>query len=496
MTTIKPSLTVHPNVLQASTNFLLKDLSDIPSVQASWQRSIRLQGGYWLGRFRLEGLPRNELRQIYNTWLGCHLREKTSGITWEGMIYEMTLHDGISRRISLENVANHVRGSYQQIILNGGFENHNGISFVNWSTTVGGSDTITLETVLAPVGARCVKITYVNNGTTYIHQTITVEAKTLYRLRFNTRGSGAVAGRYRLRDNSNAADIIAVTTTGITGTRWQTVELEFVTPANCTSITVYFYAPTSAASVYFDNAFLHKLLNSKEVSNLTSPVENAQSITAYGKKEMIVEEFETRPDAVTAAQKHLTAAVLPKTGRAPTTNANISLDVVVAGYIFTTKWIYTTSIQQYGGETPANTLIDSLLTLCPYVASKLIRANTTELQLPIGRHLTVRDAINHIIKIDNDKSDNFWRLYMTADRRAIYEEINANPLYAIANGRFVHARANRAPVTNPYIITPGVVRDLDDPTLYKRINPFFADVRDFLLDEISVGPQGISWSEL
>ncbi|MBX3056513.1 MAG: hypothetical protein KF770_08580 [Anaerolineae bacterium] len=497
MMKVLPALTVHPNVLQTAgnVNLLLRDLSNLASVQASWQRSIRLHGGYWLGRFRVEELTQKELRQMYNTWLGCHLREKTSGITWEGMIYEMTLHDGMSRRVSLEEVSNHVRGGYRQLILNGGFENHNGFSFDNWSIVVAGTDSIALETTNPAVGTRCVRITYGNNGNTYIYQTITVEARTLYRLRFNTRGSGSVAGRYRIRDNSNGVDIIAVTNTGITAARWETVEKEIVTPTNCTSITIYFYAPTALASVYFDNAFLHKLVNSKEVTSLTTAVENAQSITAYGRKEVILDGFEIQPDAATAAEKHLNLTVWPTTKRAPSSSQKTALDVLVAGYIFTTKWVYASSIQQYGSETAANTLVDNLLQLCPYVNQRIVKSNTTLLQLPIDKHLTVREALNHITQIDNDKSDGFWRLYMTASRTAVYEEMSAAPLFAIANGQFVHARANRAPVTNPYIITPGVVRDLDDPTLSKRANPFFTDARDFLLDEVSVGPNGVSWSE-
>ena len=90
-------------------------VADISRVAKDWKRTIRLQGGFWQGGFRVEGTLA-ELQEWFFNWLGYHVEERAGGVvTWEGMIYEMELAAfGVRRRRSLELMRNYVRGVYQR----------------------------------------------------------------------------------------------------------------------------------------------------------------------------------------------------------------------------------------------------------------------------------------------------------------------------------------------------------------------------------------------
>ena len=81
--------------------------ADITDVAQRWERSIRLQGGYWQGTFRIEERIETLQEWFYNR-LGWQVQERSSGgITWEGLIYELDLTvNGVTRRRGLDTLAN------------------------------------------------------------------------------------------------------------------------------------------------------------------------------------------------------------------------------------------------------------------------------------------------------------------------------------------------------------------------------------------------------
>lgn len=67
--------------------------NDIAPIAKNWRRSIRLLGGYWQGSFNLEG-DYDKLSAWFNSYIGHRIVETIgSQVTWEGLIYEMTLDD-------------------------------------------------------------------------------------------------------------------------------------------------------------------------------------------------------------------------------------------------------------------------------------------------------------------------------------------------------------------------------------------------------------------
>lgn len=86
-----------------------------------YRRSIRGNGGYWIGDFAITG-PQQDLTQIFYDSLGGHFEERSGGDkTWQGMAYEMDLtykSPGArnpliaTRRRSLDLMFNYVYGQY------------------------------------------------------------------------------------------------------------------------------------------------------------------------------------------------------------------------------------------------------------------------------------------------------------------------------------------------------------------------------------------------
>jgi len=61
-------------------------------------------------------------------------------------------------------------------------------------------------------------------------------------------------------DNSNGADIVGATSTGITGAAYEMVTREFTAPAGCVSVRVYFYCPpVNGGIAYFDASEVRRM---------------------------------------------------------------------------------------------------------------------------------------------------------------------------------------------------------------------------------------------
>jgi len=79
----------------------------------NWRRSIRRDGGYWMGTFSITDTI-FKLSQIFYEFLGFHFEERSQGqTTWEGIAYELDLNvNGVIRRRSLDMMYNHVWSMY------------------------------------------------------------------------------------------------------------------------------------------------------------------------------------------------------------------------------------------------------------------------------------------------------------------------------------------------------------------------------------------------
>jgi len=136
-------------------------------------------------------------------------------------------------------------------LFNAGFE---GASFASWTQSAG-TGAIAIETSAVNSGAKAAKLTSGATSNTYIYQDITVKAGVSTTLSFYTRGDGTYAGQYKIvRQNTTTADIVALKSTGVTGTTYTQVSETFTTPVGCTTVRIYLYCPaTNAGVAYFDD---------------------------------------------------------------------------------------------------------------------------------------------------------------------------------------------------------------------------------------------------
>ncbi len=143
------------------------------------------------------------------------------------------------------------------LLSNSGFETAGGGGadiWGSWSETAG-DGALANETTAKHAGSDAAKITAGAGLDTLVSQNITVTAGKSYRLRFFTRGDASNAGRYKIRDVSNSADIVALTSTGVAGTTFTAVTVAFTAPAGCSSVGITFQCPaTDTGDAYFDSS--------------------------------------------------------------------------------------------------------------------------------------------------------------------------------------------------------------------------------------------------
>ncbi|MDQ1307672.1 MAG: hypothetical protein QG671_3505 [Actinomycetota bacterium] len=143
-----------------------------------------------------------------------------------------------------------------ELLTNAGFETAGGGDpdfFGTW-TEYAGTGTIADEGSLVNAGSHAAKLTAGTSYNTYIYQAATVTAGKQYTVTFYTRtGDTAAAGRYKIYDASNSADIVALASTGIAATTYAKMTRVFTAPAGCSSVRIYLYCPaTNGKIAYFD----------------------------------------------------------------------------------------------------------------------------------------------------------------------------------------------------------------------------------------------------
>lgn len=473
----------------------VRDLHNIPSVVATWERSTAVQGGDWMGRFRLSDMPLRVLVDIFNNWLGYDIQETSGGVQWGGMVYEMELHHNLIRRRSFESMANKVYAEFDQLVSNPGFElDGSGTTFHDWNETIGGTDTITAENTLMARGSQAAKITYSNNGTTYVSQGWKVAPNTAYRISFYSRGDGTREGRYVVRDDTAGSDIIALTATGNTTTSYRRVSVDITTPAACVLMTLRLYAPSAAGSVYYDDATAQQLRDGNPIKLLTDAVEVPASQQQYGIKEKIITGYDSKAEAERAAAHYVAAHGWPTVEReSGQAGSEPYLDVTVCGYVFTSMWQLAPAGTQSGATltVQANALLDAW----QYVDTRAVKAGAAAAYTWLDeKRRTIREAFNALVMVDPDDP---FRLHMNAGRRATFEPISNEPVLFLQDGQFYASRGGRKARLRQVAdrqLQPGVCRDLDYPVTAVQPGSFFEDGRDFLLDEIAAGPNGLRWS--
>ena len=143
------------------------------------------------------------------------------------------------------------------LVSNPGFETAGGGGadiWANWTENAG-DGALANETTIKHGGSDAAKLTAGASVGTYLSQAITVIPGRSYMLDLWTRSTtGDGASRYGIYDNTNAADIVATASTGVTGETYTKFQKRFTAPASCVAITIFLRcSATNTDVVYFDD---------------------------------------------------------------------------------------------------------------------------------------------------------------------------------------------------------------------------------------------------
>lgn len=126
--------------------------------------------------------------------------------------------------------------------------------FAWWVESAGATgSTIEDETNIVYEGSHSCKMTRVGATAPSITQNIEVVPGESRRFTFWARGDGTVALFYRIYDQTNGANIVAETTTGVTAAAWTQVTVDITVPAGCYTVWIRFLSSSTGGSSYVDD---------------------------------------------------------------------------------------------------------------------------------------------------------------------------------------------------------------------------------------------------
>ncbi len=497
-----------------------------------WKRSHRKNGGCYLGSFTMEGTTA-ELGKLFEGWMGYEVRERAAGmLSWSGLIYEMDLTvNGITRHRSFDLMANAVRTSYTK-------ETYTGDNLVKEPSLelagVGGADlfaawyentgTAGVVTRMGPGGAAdgnyYVRLTADTDddpeGFTYLRQNIQLTAGARYKLTYYTKGDGTYAGRVGVNDpniGSGVADwVVYPHSTGVTANAWTQRSVEFVGPSEG-DVQIFLLAPLrqqvtpfTQGTADFDKIELYEFLPGVyQTGWLTEDANGASSIPRYGRKEEIIHLDEYSEATSTAYRDTYWAEHAwpwPRPAGVKEYSNRAMLDVRCAGYGFTANWMY---IMEGDGQAhdldhwisaivgadfglsprharPTDTVVATAGD-CQFLKTGIIRTNTLQVTETTGLEERPFDRIFELADL-GDASGNPWRVWVDANRRVNYEQINTTPRYFIRRGQIYDTMSGNVP-SNPWLMQPAVFRDM-----FYRGNSepgsFLASPQDIYVSEVTM----------
>jgi len=161
---------------------------------------------------------------------------------------------------------------------NGGAEVDDGTSddFTDWTEVNSDVDGDKTEaTATKQAGSYAVKLIFGIAESSVQSGNLTVVPGETLKLAFQARGDAILAGQYQIYDVSNAGDIQAKATTGVTAAAYAEVTQSFTVPSGCTSLYVKFYSPGAAGTAYVDAVSLMRttqFLSCANAGDIPAPI--------------------------------------------------------------------------------------------------------------------------------------------------------------------------------------------------------------------------------
>lgn len=429
-------------------NAMLRNVND--QIGATWRRSVRSIGGYWMGTAAWNG-PTSEMVDIFVNGLGMEIREAVGGLmTWQGFIGEMELVlNGVTYRRSLLEAANRIKVIYTKIGAN---------LFTNGSAESAAWDAYntpsTRERSTAWVSHgdySCHVVANSEDDGVIIQSSITIAAYKGYDCRVTVN---LISGTWKLEIyRTDTGDTLEQTEFSDTGDQVIFVHIND-TNVYAGTVGVRLYCLDSAGEIYGDAG----VFQSSPVRAETGWYENTDSQAEFGVIEDILLEAglsNSAANALAAAelQKRAWPKTYPPDEIDPSSVKKDKLSITFLGYVHTMRFTHSL----LSGTDDANTLIASLVGEAEFVDAGTVQANTLQYQIADVEAIRVWDQIVEIVLAGDDDGDR-WECGVKADKLFYYNEASTAPIARMRNGDIISITGG--PI-EPWFAVPGLVA-IDD----------------------------------
>jgi len=165
------------------------------------------------------------------------------------------------------------------------------------------------------------------------------------------------------------------------------------------------------------------------------------------------------------------------------------LKVYVSGYKHTLNNRYVPDTPTWVVNDEVSNVIDDIIDDSDYINVKKVASNDHQVATDIGLHEKSGDLLDSLLEF-TDTSQNLYHGYVNNRRQFIYEVVDFEPDYYIANGE-VYADSGITATVAPRHVRPGVFRVMDFPVSGADEGSIFKDRRDVLIEDIGVDAAGI-----
>lgn len=451
-------LMLYDNVLNGGA--FINNVKD--AIGRTWRRSIRANGGYWLGTATYEGNDYEKL-ELFTSGMFYQLYEVLGGVpTWEGFLGTMKLTlNGITYVRDLMDTYNAVKTVYSRVGDNM-LTNGSGESALWADLDPGGPDELLTRervTTWSPHGIYSHHLVAdgANQGV-YIQATFPIVANKAYDFRCSI---DLVSGTWRFGVyQAGTSTVVASTSEGTVGQKvWSSVISDTNTYAG--NVDLILFCESVAGEIYVDDASMYE----SPVSAQTSWYQDTDSQAEYGRiDEVRLEAGLADEAAVNLTQVFLAEHAWPRTQLDEDDIAPLSpiedterpkLELIFYGWVWTSR----NRMTDFNGTDAASDQITALLAMCDFLTPGTITTNPMSFSIDNRGAYRVWESLRDIAEA-GDSTGNRWLFQVYNGRVADYVAADQTLKYYLRNG-YLHDVSSGD--VEPWLAQPGIIRIEDLP---------------------------------
>lgn len=228
---------------------------------------------------------------------------------------------------------------------------------------------------------------------------------------------------------------------------------------------------------------------------LTSAGQNTTSISRYGEKEEVLSMGQV-PQVEAEANRDVALALYAWPEQKPVSVSepgDTEVEMRICGYVFTANWKYETQMTGGSAANVSQVVSDIITTDCDFLEVGAIDENTFQVTKDTSVSSRAWDMITQLTEYGDGTSP--WVTRVSNNRKVFYGLLETDPIYFLRRGDIYDSVGSRHAVS-PWLVRPGVIRDAEFPRNTAQNLSFLNDVRDILIDEVTVTDGKLSFNTL